>query len=796
MLSRWTSLILLTMLGLVFFFPLLLQPAQVLYSDQSDLLAEHIPAKRFLVRSWQETGEVPLWCPNHFAGAPFVHDIQVAPFYPLHLPLYLLPEERIGTALSWLVVLHILLAGWLMLVYARRRGLTPVAALVAAIGWMFASKWMLHLLGGGHTITIGLAWLPLVLLCLENALRRRTLFWATAAGMTYALIVLSTHPQWTFYAGLFAALWTLGVALEEAGLLGGTGERSRRRTLRVLGRWLGGGAWAVTIAIALSAIQILPTLEATRHTSRAVGVAPEEVGESFRTLLFLVGPALSGRHPFLMWEDRGGLTVLWLGAAVLAPLLRGGQVRYQTGVCLGLLAFAAGGTVLARPLPGFNLFRQHPRILVVASFAVAYLAGVTTQALFSDTGLSPALRRLCWRTFLAVGLLCLLLTGGYALGMVFLKESLRFHVYWLIAPVLFLLALWLIRTQPGPGRQRCALLWSALLLADLWALTWPLVGVRSEVDVFRPSACVEFLAGHRKEGRILDEYYYDKEGAWIGSPLGQGAPLALVNRLEAVRGYNPLDVYRYREYLQFIAGQDLPLRALEGPFTYPVLGDFPLANRSLIDLLGVRYLLQPSARALPGDGWREVFRDPQPVAYNVYLGGRLPFDSYTVYENEQALPRAFVVPRGQPLPARPEVLRALKATNFRETVLLEGYEGPARPAAAAGFRPAAIVDCQPNRVALRVEPGGPGFLVLTDVWYPGWTCTVDGQSADVYRANYVFRAVELPAGRHEVVFRFEPASYRVGKSITLVALMAVPMLLLLLAALERRTLLPALPFGE
>src|SRR5262249_14778050 len=112
----------------------------------SDLLAEHVPAKRFLIRSWQETGELPLWCPYHFAGAPFVHDVQVAPFYPPHLALSLLPEEYVGAALSWLVVLHVLLAGLLMYAYARHRNLSPPAALVAAAGFMFAGKWMLHLL--------------------------------------------------------------------------------------------------------------------------------------------------------------------------------------------------------------------------------------------------------------------------------------------------------------------------------------------------------------------------------------------------------------------------------------------------------------------------------------------------------------------------------------------------------------------------------------------------------------------------------------------------------------------------
>src|SRR5207247_11450386 len=122
------SLLLLLALDLVFFHALVLHPTHILYSDHSDLIAEHIPAKRFLVRSFQETGELPLWCPHMFAGSPFVHDIQVAMFYPPHLALLLLPEETVGPALSWLVVLHVLLAGWLMYGYACYRGLPPVSA--------------------------------------------------------------------------------------------------------------------------------------------------------------------------------------------------------------------------------------------------------------------------------------------------------------------------------------------------------------------------------------------------------------------------------------------------------------------------------------------------------------------------------------------------------------------------------------------------------------------------------------------------------------------------------------------
>ena len=484
----------------------------MLYSDYSDLLAEHIPAKRFLVRSWQQTGEVPLWCPYLFSGSPFVHDIQVAAFYPPHLPLYLLPEQYVGAALSWLVVLHVLLAGWGMYAYACHRELPPVPALIAAIGFMFGGRWLMHLLGGGHYIVIGLAWLPLVLLCLEKAVRGRGLLWGLAAGVLYALLTLGTQPQWTFYAGLFAALWTLEVAL---------GQTDRRRALL---RWLGFGVLTVILAAALAAIQLLPTLEAAGQSSRAGGVAAEGIlSGGVNVLLFLVGPALTVEPANLMWEDRGGLALLWLAAAILAPVLCNGGVRYQAGVCAFLFLFAMGGALLFQALPGFNLFRQPARMMVIATFPVAYLAGVSTRFLFASPSLPEETRRRSQRWLLRLGVAVLLLCGGFVLRQRFQGQALRFHVYWLTLPVTFGLAFWLVRTG-GKTLRRPVILWSVLLLADLWALTGDLVAVRPESEIYPLPECVRLVADDGdKHGRVLDRDRH-KEGKMIGAPLGTGAP--------------------------------------------------------------------------------------------------------------------------------------------------------------------------------------------------------------------------------------------------------------------------------
>jgi hypothetical protein len=113
---------------LLFFLELVVHPTQVLYSPHSDILAEHIPARHFLVRSWHQTGELPLWCPHQFGGGPFVHDIQVAIFYPPHLVFFLIPEDWVGIALSWLIVLHVLIAGLGMYAYAKHQGLNEAGS--------------------------------------------------------------------------------------------------------------------------------------------------------------------------------------------------------------------------------------------------------------------------------------------------------------------------------------------------------------------------------------------------------------------------------------------------------------------------------------------------------------------------------------------------------------------------------------------------------------------------------------------------------------------------------------------
>jgi hypothetical protein len=761
--ARGYPLLLIALLGLVFFFPLVTHPNEVLYSDYSDLIALHLPAKHFLVHSWRETDELPLWCPYQFAGEPFVADIMAAVFYPPHLLLLLLPEERLGMALSWLIVLHVVVAGWCMYGYSRAQGLGVEAALVAAVGFMFAGSWLQRLLLGGHYLLIGLAWLPLVLLLLERAIQQKRLLWATAAGGVYALLILGTAPQLTFYASLLIALWTLAAALDQAKLW-----------QRALARWLGYGLWTVLIGSGLAAVQLLPTLEASRLSSRALGVGSEKIlAGGLQTLIFLVGPALTVEPANLQWEDRGGMAVLWLFAAVLAGWLGRGRLRYQAGVTLLLLLFAIGGAVVVQGLPGFRLFRQPTRMYAVLGFPIAFLAGSATQRWFfadhPSTDSIPRARRIFVRLLCAVAIL----SGGFTLRQYLQGEPIRFHIYWFSLLLTVPLAYRTIDQTSPRFRRRGPLIWGLLLLIDLWALTLPHVQTSPEPSLYAASSCVDWLRHHRGEpGRLLDR---DDHPGGSATPLGAGTLLAMVDRLETLRGYNSIDNLRYKEYLQFIAGSDAPMHAQEGPLTYPILGDFPIVHKKLLDLLGVRYLVQPSVR--PPENpveWRAVQEDESPHAFDFIAGGRRDMPPYTVWENRTVLPRAFVVFRSAPLPERSEVLPRLLATDFRNEVLLEhDAASPSATAASDTERRAIIRRHEPNRVIVEVEPGPAGWLVLADIWYPGWKCRIADNPVSIVRADYLFRAVAVPEGRCELVFTYEPESFLWGRRISLATLVGM-----------------------
>jgi hypothetical protein len=75
---------------------------------------------------------------------------------------------------------------------------------------------------------------------------------------------------------------------------------------------------------------------------------------------------------------------------------------------------------------------------------------------------------------------------------------------------------------------------------------------------------------------------------------------------------------------------------------------------------------------------------------------------------------------------------------------------------------ATIIAYEPERVQIATRLDSPGWLILTDTYYPGWQANIDGRPGEVFQANIMFRAVAVPPGQHTLVFEFKPRSVQIG----------------------------------
>jgi uncharacterized membrane protein YfhO len=70
------------------------------------------------------------------------------------------------------------------------------------------------------------------------------------------------------------------------------------------------------------------------------------------------------------------------------------------------------------------------------------------------------------------------------------------------------------------------------------------------------------------------------------------------------------------------------------------------------------------------------------------------------------------------------------------------------------------------------------LAIFSEIYYPGWEATIDGKEIEIVRADYILRALEIPAGNHTIEFTFEPRPYIVGNKITSISSWLVLLVLL------------------
>ena len=707
-------------------------------AEVSDLTVTFWPNINYVQQSLRTHGGLPLWRTLIFSGSPFDADPQSGVWYLPNAVFLVLPAT---VGFNVLFLLHVVAAGMGQWTWSRATGTTIGGALFAALAYAFTPKVFAHL-GFGHVgLVYAAAYVPWAMWAALRVGRgswRHTCVLGLALGWQFI-----AHAQLAFYTGLVAGVYGLVVGCA-AGRRGGRSKEGReaKRCFGAVCRI----SLAAIVALMVAAVQWLPMLRLAPISARA-GMGFSESAVSSLPPRYLWGLLLADHRGFMDYVLYAGVPVLALAVAAL----RRRQARFWWGFVLLSLLYALGTNTplygwVFRLLPVLAWLRSPSRVWFVASAALALLAGWGSDWLMK--GLNDRSRRTLNLMAVALGALALALMLGYAVVVGTPPGNLV--ALGVVAPAMAVLGVMMAaRRMPRWG---AVVALAALLLADLWTVDVTLVRGRPSETVFAESGLGLYLA-QQVNGESFRVY----------SP-SYSLPRHIASRygLETADGVDPLYLEAYAAFMEVASGverrgygETVPAMHGEGPLA--TLNRDAVPDLALLGLLNVRYVAAEFPMTV--DGLRNVGR----------------FGSTHLYENLSVLPRAFVVgqvERVADFDAALEWVQAQHADDLGRVAAVEGGE-PAPfllPAAPAEGRPTpsemradiAWVRRSPDLLVLKVTLDHSGFLVLGQVWYPGWQARVDGQQATVLRADGVLSGLYLEPGGHTVDLAYRPWSTCVG----------------------------------
>jgi uncharacterized membrane protein YfhO len=155
-------------------------------------------------------------------------------------------------------------------------------------------------------------------------------------------------------------------------------------------------------------------------------------------------------------------------------------------------------------------------------------------------------------------------------------------------------------------------------------------------------------------------------------------------------------------------------------------------------------------------------------------------NEFEVITADKIMPRATLIKKVTIMPLEKQ-MEYIKKTDFdpQQEILLES---PLKTNSASDLRiednNVIITKYQPNRIELTCNSIENQILVLSELYYPGWNAYIDGKKQQIFRADYLLRAIPVAQGNHNVVFVYKPKSLLIGGAITALTLLVIIIILL------------------
>ena len=712
-------------------------------------------------------GHFPLWNPHICGGTPFAGNWQSALFYPPNWIYLFLP---LCWAINLEIALHVFLTGYFTSLWAKRQGFHPLAQLLAGTMTMFGGAYYLHVFAGHLSLLDACAWIPLLLLSVEEIAKRPGAKWALIGAVALAMEILAGHPQSVFNSLVAAALYAPFLL-----------AKSPRRGAAAA--WM---AAAFTGGLALSAVQLGAGFAAASEGVRQ-GAIPYPFAASFsfipRNLKMLVVPGYYGdlihvRYwgGWFLWEMSAFWSVTGLTLALYGALRGENRGRIAVWAALVLLLFllSLGANTplfhfLYAHLPGFDRFRGPARFLFEWGLFGAMLAAAGLDAALRNAKSALALVVVLASVsvfLLGFGVVLKSGSGEYGdppLWTKILADEAAHHpaeaVY--ISPDVYKETRLFNDTREFAGAQ-CVL--AGLVCGAIAALLFVMPKRRWAAHALTLLAVLElfrFAYFETPSAKLTDTRYLEVERTLAAQPggyrVGQffGNPnFAMVSNTYDIYGYEPAVMGRYAELMKLMQAQDPD----DGEAEIAIHQDSPLFR-----LLRCRLLIAP------GPDGRLLFSQPIDAAPQLVLS-----DRYEIQKGRAAVYAAMQTP---------DVIAGAK-------IIVETAPNPA-PVAGTDRGTARVVAQTTDSLTIEAQTNRPMLLLITDAYSKYWKVTALPGSAEtqyeILPADYALRAIPLGAGTHRFRLNYSPPGYFIGQWISLFSVGVLALLIFIVWKRETPT---------
>ncbi len=671
-----------------------------------DVITQIYPWKKLTIDTWKSR-EVPLWNPYSFSGTPQAGNYQSAVFSPFNLLFFVL---QFIDAWSILILLQPLLAGLFMYMFVRSLEKSKEASLLAAMAFMFSGFMVVWMAYG--TLGYAALFLPLIFWGVHKK-------YGLAVSLGIALSLVSGHFQVSVYvigAALAYIFW--------------------KKHLSAL--------WYVLMGLLIAAPQILLGIRSFILSTRSASVLKGEI-IPWQYLLTFVAPDFFGNP--VTRNDWFGHYAEWAGFIGVIPLTLAifAVTKKIIREAWFFVTLAIVSLFLALPTPLNDLLyvlkipvlsgSAASRIILLTSFSLAVLSAHGLDELVKNKKSTVLFSVLCF-CFICITWTILVFGKPFTGD----KLIIATHNFVMSSALILLGAVLIFLTSFRKKSVQTIIIIALLGLSafDLlrFAVKW--MPFEPRRYVYPEVKSLTYLQSRVGNDRVFGNIGGGEVGTVFGIPL--------------VEGYDAVYQARYGEFISAVS-KGYVYQSGRSVVQFDKNGRY---KTEALQLLGIKFIYHRFS-----DG-RNVWVFP----YWEYLadGSMIQIysdEKYEIFEYTNVFPRAFLASSYKIAVTDKDIIDTLFAKDFdrRNSLVLE-VKPSVEPQSGTGS--AEIISYTSEKVMVKTDSESPKLLFLSDQFDTGWYATVDGKKSPVYRADYDFRAVPVPAGQHLVEFRFLPDAFRWG----------------------------------